>query len=54
MTNTAKKLEENMNAFFDADLATADAAIFNSIEEELHRQQTQIELIASENIVSKA
>jgi glycine hydroxymethyltransferase len=42
------------DAFFSADLATADRDIFNAIEGELDRQQNQIELIASENIVSKA
>jgi len=54
MTNTARKIDSTMNPFFDTDLATADAPIFSAIEEELHRQQTQIELIASENIVSRA
>lgn len=55
MNNTARKHEDVMsNAFFTQDLATADAAIFGAIGKELHRQQTQIELIASENIVSKA
>ncbi|ATQ42771.1 serine hydroxymethyltransferase [Caulobacter mirabilis] len=41
-------------AFFGADLATADKAIADAIAHELVRQQNQIELIASENIVSKA
>jgi len=41
-------------AFFGADLATADQAIAEAIAHELQRQQNQIELIASENIVSKA
>ena len=41
-------------AFFGADLTTADPAIARAIAQELERQQTQIELIASENIVSKA
>lgn len=56
MNNNAKKLDTEMskNNFFDADLATADPEVFSAIEEELHRQQTQIELIASENIVSLA
>ena len=40
--------------FFGADLATADRDIFDRIGRELGRQQNQIELIASENIVSKA
>ncbi|MCF8503365.1 MAG: serine hydroxymethyltransferase [Caulobacter sp.] len=41
-------------AFFGADLATADPAIAEAIAHELMRQQNQIELIASENIVSRA
>ena len=41
-------------AFFGADLATADPAIGEAIAHELKRQQNQIELIASENIVSRA
>ncbi|MEM9343628.1 MAG: serine hydroxymethyltransferase [Pseudomonadota bacterium] len=40
--------------FFTADLADTDAAIFGSISRELGRQRDEIELIASENIVSKA
>ena len=54
MTNTARKIDAAMNPFFDTDLATADTELFAAIEGELQRQQTQIELIASENIVSKA
>jgi len=42
------------DSFFSAGLADADSAIFGSIERELGRQQHQIELIASENIVSRA
>lgn len=40
--------------FFSDDLATADAEIFGAIQKELKRQQDKIELIASENIASKA
>jgi glycine hydroxymethyltransferase len=55
MTNTARKFEDSMtNAFFSADLAHADADIFKAIGQELSRQQHQVELIASENIVSRA
>lgn len=54
MSALAKKNEENMNAFFTQDLATADKELFATIKNELARQQNQIELIASENIVSKA
>jgi glycine hydroxymethyltransferase len=42
------------NRFFTEDLADADPALFAAIDGELHRQQDQIELIASENIVSRA
>lgn len=40
--------------FFSEDLASADPEIFGAIGKELKRQQDKIELIASENIVSKA
>ena len=40
--------------FFTADLATVDPELAHGIAQELHRQQSQIELIASENIVSRA
>ena len=40
--------------FFTQDLAERDAELFSSITSELGRQRDEIELIASENIVSKA
>src|SRR6478752_4084869 len=40
--------------FFTRDLADADPAVDAAIHAELKREQTQIELIASENIVSRA
>lgn len=40
--------------FFTEDLSTRDPEIFGSITNELGRQRDEIELIASENIVSKA
>ncbi len=40
--------------FFEAPLARADADVMAAIGAELSRQQRQIELIASENIVSRA
>ena len=46
-----KKFIEN---FFSSDLKSSDPEIFNSIQKEFVRQQNHIELIASENIVSKA
>ncbi len=42
------------DSFFSRDLAAADPAIEASIKRELARQQDGIELIASENIVSRA
>ena len=40
--------------FFSGNLADTDAAVFGAINQELDRQQNEIELIASENIVSAA
>lgn len=40
--------------FFTSNLEKSDSAIFSSIKKELDRQKYQIELIASENIVSRA
>lgn len=40
--------------FFNQGLADSDPEIFSAIRSELRRQQEKIELIASENIVSKA
>ena len=42
------------NSFFGATLAEADPEIFKAVELELGRQRKEIELIASENIVSRA
>jgi glycine hydroxymethyltransferase len=40
--------------FFSSNLENSDKEIFDSIQKETNRQKYQIELIASENIVSKA
>ncbi len=42
------------NEFFSTSLNVRDPELFDSIDKELKRQQEQIELIASENIVSRA
>jgi glycine hydroxymethyltransferase len=42
------------NSFFETTLSDADPEIFGSIRNELGRQRHEIELIASENIVSRA
>jgi len=43
-----------MSDFFQHGVTITDPLISNALDGELHRQQTQIELIASENIVSQA
>ncbi len=50
MTSSMK----STHAFFHQPLAEADPEIFGTIERELERQREEIELIASENIVSRA
>ena len=42
------------DGFFTRTLAEADPAVFAGVQHELNREKHQIELIASENIVSKA
>ncbi|MBI3708890.1 MAG: serine hydroxymethyltransferase [Proteobacteria bacterium] len=55
MTLARAPLHDSLNdSFFGADLAESDPEIYKSIRHELARQQEQIELIASENIVSRA
>ncbi len=44
----------SFESFFDNNLSSTDPDLYNSIKLELERQQQHIELIASENIVSKA
>ena len=52
--STAIKLDKYLNNFFKLKLQDADVELYNSIRDEFTRQQNHIELIASENIVSKA
>ncbi len=54
MSTTAAKPTVTHAGFFERTLQQADPEIFDSIVKELDRQQSQIELIASENIVSRA
>lgn len=42
------------SSFFEKSLKDSDPEIFSSIDEELNRQRNHLELIASENIASKA
>jgi glycine hydroxymethyltransferase len=48
------KLDKYLNGFFKLKLQDADHELYESIRDEFTRQQNHIELIASENIVSKA
>ncbi len=54
MANAANHNLTRSNSFFSASLADSDPEIAESIRLELGRQRNEIELIASENIVSKA
>ncbi|SIT07484.1 serine hydroxymethyltransferase [Paracoccus saliphilus] len=46
--------QKMISGFFTEDLAASDPQIFDAIGKELGRQRNEIELIASENIVSRA
>jgi glycine hydroxymethyltransferase len=54
VTSASAKLKAGADSFFAANLAESDADLAGAINRELHRQQNEIELIASENIVSRA
>jgi len=54
MTKLNKYISESYQNFFDSNLSITDPDLYSSIKLELERQQQHIELIASENIVSKA
>jgi glycine hydroxymethyltransferase len=51
---TATAASNAFESFFETPLADADPEIFGAIRDELGRQRHEIELIASENIVSRA
>jgi len=53
MSAAANSMDKN-SGFFTQGLEGADPEVFSSIQDELNRQRDKIELIASENIVSKA
>jgi len=54
-SNPAATLAEvQPDGFFTRGLAEADPAVFGGLRQEISREKKQIELIASENIVSKA
>ena len=54
MVKENKYMSDSYENFFDNNLSVTDPDLYNSIRLELERQQQHIELIASENIVSKA
>src|SRR6195952_2646114 len=53
-SNPSALADVQPDGFFTRGLAEADPKVFAGVEHELAREQNQIELIASENIVSKA
>ena len=48
------KIKNPLNNFFNSSLVQSDKDVYESIKDEFIRQQNHVELIASENIVSKA
>jgi glycine hydroxymethyltransferase len=54
MNKLNKYISNNYQNFFDKNLSLTDPELYSSIKREFERQQQHIELIASENIVSKA
>jgi glycine hydroxymethyltransferase len=54
MSAAEHQSSDYLNKFFSQSLAERDPALFSCMQDELQRQQQEIELIASENIVSHA
>lgn len=54
MSNVVDMQDIRQTGFFDFSVDESDPAVAGAINAEMSRQQSQIELIASENIVSKA
>jgi glycine hydroxymethyltransferase len=54
MSTTTSHASSGHDAFFQRSLAESDPEIFDAVSRELGRQRHEIELIASENIVSRA
>ena len=52
--NPPPQSSDQNSGYFTRGLQAADPEVFSSIQDELNRQRDKIELIASENIVSKA
>lgn len=54
MSTAAKHINDQYEMFFESHLDEVDPLVFGAIKDEHQRQQDQIELIASENITSRA
>lgn len=54
MSDPLATADRPADAFFNNSLSESDSAVFGAIQQELGRQRQEIELIASENIVSRA
>ena len=54
MSKENNYVNNEYQAFFENSLSEIDPDIYKAINDELKRQQSHIELIASENIVSQA
>src|SRR3569833_1136828 len=54
MTQPASRPTAALDGFFGLGLEQSDPEVFGAIQHELERQRHKIELIAAENIVSKA
>lgn len=54
INRNANNNEKTMSEFFHSGLSTTDTLVHEALKGEISRQQNQIELIASENIVSQA
>ena len=54
MPNTSAAASFDLNRFFSTSVQDSDPELADALAKELDRQQHEIELIASENIVSRA
>ncbi len=54
MNEAVKHINNQYEDFFESNLSAVDPDVYKAIQDELTRQQNQIELIASENITSRA
>ena len=52
--SAAVKIDKHINNFFETSLKNSDKELYDTVINEFTRQQNHVELIASENIVSKA